>query len=518
MLICLLSLTTAGADFPAASLDPGRLIPEDMTVFVEIFESDQQLRRLQRSAAWNEIAALVPGRVLDLLEVVNGTGLKRAALGMDHSFLRDKTIFVLLLEAKDQAAAYEKAQAVAKESGRPVFRAGPFIGVADSPDTVDDVRDVARGDEDSLLDRADFLRFRERVTTGDVRFHVNLSGLLPLRPGVAEPSDAVNALFFAHLLHVAGRGRELSGFADLSRGLKIRIDAPVGRLPADRQFCAPTRPSPDVLAPTLSETARLSLRRDLSSFWEHVGTLVSEDARADLTKLRSNLESFTGERSVQAACSGLGTAFDVHLGRLPDEGPQPPNRYPVGALVAQVRNEELRGELITTFREVIRAVNHEASQGGKPQMALSTAAHKGVELNIARFPPAPNDDRDQAQVTMAIVGERLILASHAAIVRDLVDAAVEGRTRPREPGDVLRMRGAGVGRLLRDARAALIARMVVGNERTAEQASALLDRVGWYLERADELKLDLVFADGQARLDIDLIAPDLWKSSAKQDK
>ena len=60
--------------------------------------------------------------------------------------------------------------------------------------------------------------------------------------------------------------------------------------------------------------------------------------------------------------------------------------------------------------------------------------------------------------------------------------------------------------------------MVVGNERTAEQASALLDRVGWYLERADELKLDLVFADGQARLDIDLIAPDLWKSSAKQDK
>ena len=34
---------------------------------LQIFESDQQLRRLQRSAAWNEIAALVPGRVLDLL-------------------------------------------------------------------------------------------------------------------------------------------------------------------------------------------------------------------------------------------------------------------------------------------------------------------------------------------------------------------------------------------------------------------------------------------------------------------
>ena len=522
MLICLLSLTTAGADFPAASLDPGRLIPEDMTVFVEILEPAQQIRRLQQSAGWKQLAAQIPSPVRELLELATGSGLKRAALGMDHSFLRNKTIFVLLLEAKDQGSLYEKARGMAKESGRPVFQAGPFIGVADSPDTVEEVRDVASGEDDSLLDRKDFVAFRKRVTTGNIRFHVDLSGLLPLRPGVSEPQDAVVALLLAHVLHVAGRGRELSGFADLSSGLKLHIDGPVGRLPPDRQFCAPTGPAPDVLAPASVETARLSVRRDVSSFWKHVETLVPEEARADLAEFRSALALFTGGLPVEDLCAGLGTAFDIHLGRLPGEGSQPRNRYPVIALVAQIKSDKLRGDLVPAFRKVIRAANHEASKDGTPQMKLTTATHKSIELNIARFRPEllheADDARAQTQVTMAIVGNRLILGSHREIVCDLVDAAVEGRTRARERGDVLRMKGSGIKQLLQDARDALIAQTVAGSERTTEQASALLDRVGWYLERADELKLDLVFADGRARLDINLLAPDLWKPQGEQDK
>ena len=101
VLLCLLSLATPGCGPIPWRLDPGRLIPEDMTVFVEILEPAQQIRRLQQSAGWKQLAAQIPSPVRELLELATGSGLKRAALGMDHSFLRNKTIFVLLLEAKD---------------------------------------------------------------------------------------------------------------------------------------------------------------------------------------------------------------------------------------------------------------------------------------------------------------------------------------------------------------------------------------------------------------------------------
>lgn len=520
-LIALLSLVTAGSS-GAPVLDPGRLIPEDMTVFVEVRDPAQQIQRLQRSAGWKEIEAQVPAPVREFLGLVTASGLKRAALGLDHSFLRKKTVFVLLLEADDQGALMEQAKAVAKESKSPVFRAGPFVGIADSRDTADEVRDVAAGEEDSMLDRDDFTDFRKRVTTGDIRFHVDLKGLLPLRPGVAEPKDPGAALLSAHLLHVAGRAREFSGFVDLARGLKIEMSAPIGRLPKDRRFCVPQGPAPDVLVGPDDHALRLSLRRDLAGFWKHVEALVPEGARPGLAEFRSNAALLMGGLAVEDLFAGLGSTFDVYVGRLPKDGPQPRNRYPVAALVAEVKTKRIAQELMLGFQETIGAVNLGASQEGKPRFMLGSVRHRDVDVLTARYLPSllpeKDDDRLQLEISFAIVGQRLVLGSHSSVVKKLVDAAVDGRTVTRSPGDVLRMTASRVKTLVEDARDAIVAGLVVDQGRTVDQAGSLVDTIGWYLDRAQTLSVDLVFQNGNARFDLDLVAPELWKSAKGQDK
>lgn len=509
-------LLVASEQASSAALDPGRLIPEDLPVYVEFLEPSKNVSRLRRSAGFRALEDDIPADLRGFLDLVTGSGLSRAALGLDYSALRKQTTFILLLEGPKPKELLTQAKGIAKESDAIVFRAGPFIGIADSKGTANEVRDAATGEEGCVLDRKDFMEFRQRVTSGEIRFHVDLKRLFPLRPGVASPKDPGAALFSAHILHVVGRSREMSGNIDLSEGLELNVSAPVGRLPADRRFCVPEDAGLPVLAGPPDQAARVSLRRDLTGFWKHVEELVPEGSRPGLAEFRSNAALIMGGIPVEELFAGLGSTFDIHVGRLPQggDGPQPRNRYPVGALVAEVRNQRLAKELLLAFQEAIGAVNLQASQDSQPRLMLGSVEREKVTILTAKYLPdllpAKDDDRLQLAIAMAVVGNRLILGSHESLVAQLVEDAVKGRTRPREPGDVVRVTARNVKQLVEDARAAIVAGLVIDGERTVAGGQALVDRIGWFLERAKSVDVDLVFGSERAEFKLDVRAPDLW--------
>ncbi|MAG32762.1 MAG: hypothetical protein CL908_17925 [Deltaproteobacteria bacterium] len=517
-LLSLLVVAAAGTGPVAPAVDPARLIPEDMSVFIELDQPTQLVGRIRGSAFWAEISGFVDDGLGKVLDVIEQAELSKAAIGLDHSFLRSKTKFVVFLQGADRAAIHKTTKAMLKDAeGVRVFKVGPFVGITDSKSTFDAVKDVAAGDEDPLSMRKNFQTFRAEVVKGQLRYHVDLKRLVPLRPGVAEPDDAGAAFLAGHILLAAGRANVVSGFIDLSRGLKVKVAAAMGKLPKDRRFCAPSGP----VLPTLDigSAARLSLRRDVADYWKNVEDLIPEGARTGLAEFRSTVGVFLGGLAVEDLFAGLGTSFDVYVKRLPTDGPSPRNRYPTGALVTQVKDKKLARELLIGFQELIGIINIENSQQGRPRMLIGSKRFRETDIMTARFLPdmlpEKDDDRLQLEVCVAFVGERLIVGSHSSIVQELVGAALDGKTLVRAAGDTLRVTAAGAMALLKDAKGALTAQMVL-NGRTSEQADTLIDRIGRIVGRAESLSVDVVVRDGLALVDLDLDAPRLWSKQGGQ--
>ena len=85
-----------------STLDPARLIPATLPAYVEVLDPSLHLKQLQQNDALSPLREELPESARRVIKLASEAGVSRAALGFDHSFLRDKTTFVLLLEGGDK--------------------------------------------------------------------------------------------------------------------------------------------------------------------------------------------------------------------------------------------------------------------------------------------------------------------------------------------------------------------------------------------------------------------------------
>jgi hypothetical protein len=366
----------------------------------------------------------------------------------------------------------------------------PFVVLADARPTTGVVRTIHDGKEPSLAVRDDFRRYRSLAPGGVLGFHLDVGRLAPriARFGLDKKNDAGAVLFASHVVHALKTANTLSGRVSLTGGASLDLFAEIEPVPAQRAFTE-TRPSQPVLAPPDGWVARMSLPRDLAGFWNDRERLLDEAARGSLAEFQNNLGILMGGLTVEDLFAGLGSAFDVYLMR--GEGGAPGHRYPSAALVAVLVDPDLKTELLMSFQTTMGIVNAQRAQERLPRFFQESTRHRDVLIASARYLPEslpdPADDRLQLEPSLATVGDRLILGTNRKIVRALVDQVLDGKTRPRAPGDELEISGPAAAAALQEAGAIVRSQMVLKEGRTEESAREVVDMIASVLARIDRV-------------------------------
>ncbi len=512
-ILLILPLICGAPGHGPSTLDPERLIPASLPAYVEVLDPSRHLQSLLQNDALGPVREALPESALRLIKLASEANVSRAALGFDHSFLRDKTTFVLLLEGGDRDALRTQVQEAAASAGNPVFAAGPFVGMADSARTVDTVRGVALGKRTPLSENPRFATFRDDVRSGAVRFHINLGKLIPLRPGVSTPQDPTSAFLLSHLMHVAGRARLLSGHVAVDDEVEIHMRAQHPPLPEDRQFCAPAGDGAAVLQGPRDQVMRGSLRRDLTGFFANVGSVLTPDARTEWEALLPRVRELVGQSSDEAPFDELGDAFDLYVtpAKAPaSQGISPPRI----AVVSQLREGATGQAAEARFRRAMEALTPVMSAAGWSTGQLHSSQHNGVR--VLSVPPseeaAPATEARWAtrlHPCLAVVDRRVILASHPSLLEQLIDAALAGHELKREPGDRLFVSGK---RLAENAGGYkdLILDWWAGNEGPDRAAAeSTLAVVLDFVARVDSMRITAAVSTGSSALTLTLRAPGL---------
>src|SRR5688572_22390784 len=239
--------------------DPAAFLPATMPVYLEAGDVASTLSRLENSPLLAHFDAAARARIGIALEKSRGLGVTRAAAGFTAGPFGANPHWIVLLESPDPRVLAARVESLLGTTKLSIGSLGPFVAVADDPDTLAEAMEAAGGGEKRMVDRPDFKQFRERVRTGSIRIHTNLEAMIPFRFGVGRPKDFGQALFVAHILAVSASAPVLSGSLDLDGGLALRLEAPIGTLSPSRAFAAPPLDGGTILAPPAGCALRLSL-------------------------------------------------------------------------------------------------------------------------------------------------------------------------------------------------------------------------------------------------------------------
>ena len=159
-----------------------------------------------------------------------------------------------------------------------------------------------------------------------------------------------------------------------------------------------------------------------------------------------------------------------------DEGAQPELPLPAAAVVARLETGEVGEELISAFQTIISLTNFEAANAGRKAHRLTLALEGDVVIHLAKLPrPGPEEGVDMVynlQPACAVVGDRFILATHEALVRELIRSGGAPVERPSATRERLRIDGVGVARVLQANFDALVMNKVVSDGVEIEEARA----------------------------------------------
>jgi hypothetical protein len=295
-------------------------------------------------------------------------------------------------------------------------------------------------------------------------------------------------------------------------------DAVAGYVPAEGQGAAPPIQVPGLIASG-------SLWRNLAAVWEQRGTLFPPEAQNGFAQLDSFAGQFFGGRDFGTDVLGaFGNDWQIVVARQDPAtlNPKPDLLLPAFALVVTLNPDDpdFNNRLKAAYQSFIGLANLGAAQQKAPPLMLGSEECEGVTIATARYLPPrdlpedePVDQRFNFSPSTVQVGDRFVIASTAALARDLVKALNEPAATPAADATpstlTLVASGAELGRLVAANRERLIADNMVkkGNDRgKAEGEIDLLQALVDYLGQA-QLRISDTREALRATLRFDLAQP-----------
>jgi hypothetical protein len=203
------------------------------------------------------------------------------------------------------------------------------------------------------------------------------------------------------------------------------------------------------VAPPLLEPAgtllSLSTYRDFASLWRHAPDLFDEGINAKFAEAESNLKTIFAGRDFRDDILGNvepGVQIVVTRQEFPQEGVTPAIKLPAAAAVVRMKNPSETARIFkVTFQSVVGFLNVAGAQNGIDPLDLnSEKVGDALVVSSVYLPPADEQARTEAGLhynaspTVAIVGDRFILASSKPLAMRLVEHVQRGEKGGEQPG------------------------------------------------------------------------------------
>jgi hypothetical protein len=259
----------------------------------------------------------------------------------------------------------------------------------------------------------------------------------------------------------------------------------------------------------------LTTYRDLGGMWMAGPELFDEKGNAELSQADSNLSTlFGGKEFGREILGAFEPDWQVVLARQDyskASGAVPEIKLPAGAVVFRMKEpEKMQRQLKVAFQSIVGFLNIIGGQNGLPPLDQNTERRGDSLIVSAEYMLDDAAEYKNGKIyhnfspTVAVVGDRFIVASTKQFAATLVDAAsapasstdadsktADSKTDP-PTNTAIEIDAAVVHKLLDDNRAQLIAQNVLekghAKEKAAAEIGTLLDVLSWF-EKAS-LKLN----------------------------
>ena len=291
-----------------------------------------------------------------------------------------------------------------------------------------------------------------------------------------------------------------------SSDLKVALPHDASWVPEQREFYfgpdgAGRAPSiPAVRSPLFS----LSTYRNFSEMWLRAPDLFTEGVNDGMAEADANLTTFFSGRDFGEDILGALTpevSFIAARQDFTDILPAPAIKLPHFALVMQLRDpERMTREMRRTFQSLIGFFNVVGAMQGNPQLEMDIVKLDNAELITTAYIPEEDDAESKTadliynfSPTVGFSGSRFVIASTDRFAREIVQSKEELAVTA-DSNTELRLHGAVLKAVLQDNQEQLIARNMLEDGHTREEAegviSLLLEAVGYLRDTSLTLTAD----------------------------
>lgn len=264
----------------------------------------------------------------------------------------------------------------------------------------------------------------------------------------------------------------------------------------------------------------LTTYRDLGAMWMAAPELFDEKGNAGLSQADSNLSTFfSGKEFGREILGAFAPEWQVVLARQDfanASGGVPDIKLPAGAIIFRMKEpEKMQRQLKVSFQSIVGFLNIIGGQNGLPQLEQNTERLASGTVISAEYMLDDDAQRNNGKIyhnfspTVAVVGDRFIIASTKQFAATLVDAASTPGSTGESPSKTaaptntaLEIDAAVVHKLLDDNRAQLVAQNMLEKGHAKEQAEAEIGTALEVLSWFDKASLRL--ATPSDRVDLEL--------------
>lgn len=260
----------------------------------------------------------------------------------------------------------------------------------------------------------------------------------------------------------------------------------------------------------------LSTYRKVSDMWLRAGDLFDEKTNDQLAQADSTLATlFSGKDFGEDILGSFGPGLRLIVNRqdFTDRLPKPAIRIPSFALTGTLLDpDETQVELRRIFQSMVGFLNVVGSMEGNPQLDQDIELHEKAKIYKASFVAEPDEKKsERARIqfnfspSLAFAGDQFILSSTTELARELSDVVTsDGARGPSSPNTVFTAPVPAISRILDDNREQLIAKNMLEEGHSREEAENRIGILFSVLELFSDLNFDLATTGGTIRARLEL--------------
>ncbi len=277
--------------------------------------------------------------------------------------------------------------------------------------------------------------------------------------------------------------------------------APQGKAGAPR----PLRPPGTMLS--------FTAHRDIAAMLRSADDLFDENIAAGIAQADSQLTLFFSGRPFNAeVLASFHPQAQIIVTRPSFKEVTPAIQVPAFALVMRLKtaDEITIAQFRTAFHTVLNFVNLQGTQDGKPMLLSDLDKINGATLLFSKYVfDADKGDKTKADIiynfspSMAIVDDRIMIASTRGLAEDLIKAAkAQKADESIEENTLIELDGPALLQSLKDNRETLISQNMLEKGHTPAQAKQEIDTLLELVGHVRSMRSSMTFKDNWATIDL----------------